>query len=70
MRIELTNEERETISRVLHMDLDHARDAVARAEMQQKRMPFDHDNMATLGRYQGWLLKTQRALVAIFRDIS
>jgi hypothetical protein len=70
MRIELTAEERETISRVLHMDLDHARDAVARAEMQQKRTPFDHDNNAALERYQEWLLKTQRALVAIFRDIS
>lgn len=69
MIIKLTDEERETISRVLHMDLDHARDAVARAEMQQKRMPFDHDNNTALERYQEWLLKTQRALVAIFRDI-
>lgn len=70
MKIELNSEERETISKVLHMDLDHARDAIARAEMQQKRMPFDHDNNSALERYREWLLKTQRALVAIFQDIS
>jgi hypothetical protein len=65
MKITVNDQQLQTIRRVLEMDLGHARDAVARAEMQQARMPFDHDNSDALDRYRNWKLSTEQALWAV-----
>jgi hypothetical protein len=60
----LTEEIRTTITHVLQNDLLNAQDNVARAKMQQKRMPFDHDNNDALVRYEEWARKSAAALNA------
>lgn len=51
-----------TLQKVLRNDLSNAVDNVLRAEAQQKRMPFDHDNNDALERYKKWRDDTTEAL--------
>ena len=58
----MTREIKEHIIRCVQIDLDNAKDNLARAEMQQKRMPYDHDNNNALVRYQDWV---RRGVIAL-----
>lgn len=53
---------KETILKVLSDSLGTARDAIVRAEMQLKRMPFDHDTRDALERYKVWEAETVAAI--------
>lgn len=53
---------KETILKVLNDSLGNAQDAIARAEMQLKRMPFDHDTRDALERYKVWETETLAAI--------
>jgi hypothetical protein len=64
----LTEEIRATIIHVLQNDLVNAQDNVARAKMQQKRMPFDHDNNNALVRCEEWERKSSAALNAALKE--
>jgi hypothetical protein len=50
------------IQKLIENDLGNARDNIARAEMQLKRMPFDHDTRDALERYRKWESEAQTAL--------
>jgi hypothetical protein len=60
----------ERILKVVKADLSHAEDNVARARMQQKRMPFDHDNNDALVRYEAWELQSRKAVAFVSELIS
>ncbi len=62
MRVRERERIRERIIQCLKNDLLNAQDNVARAEMQQKRMPFDRDNNDALAMYRVWAEETQLAI--------
>lgn len=53
------------IIKLLESDLVNARDNLYRASMQQKRMPFDHDNNDFLEKYKKWADQSLRALESL-----
>jgi hypothetical protein len=52
----------ETILKVLEQSLSNAQDAIARAEMQFRRMFYDHDTRNALEKYREWEFNTKRAI--------
>jgi len=54
---------RETIKDLLQHSLDHAEDAINRAQYQLTRMPFDHDTRDALEDvYKPWRERTKEAI--------
>ena len=53
---------RDVIRKLLDTSLSNARDAIARAEQQLRRMPFDHDTRDALERYKDWEYETEIAI--------
>jgi len=53
---------RDVIRKLLDTSLSNARDAIARAEQQLRRMPFDHDTRDALERYKDWEYETETAI--------
>ena len=53
---------RDVIRELLDNSLSNARDAIARAEQQLRRMPFDHDTRDALERYKDWEYETKTAI--------
>lgn len=58
---------REVIRKILNDDLSLSKDSIARAELQLRRMPFDHDTRDALERYRVWESETQMALIWLDR---
>ncbi len=52
----------QTITGLLAHSLSHAQDSIARAEIQLKRMPFDHDTRSALETYKIWEQETKDAI--------
>ena len=53
---------RDVIRKLLDTSLSNARDEIARAEQQLRRMPFDHDTRDALDRYKDWEYETETAI--------
>jgi len=53
---------RDVIRKLLDTSLSNARDEIARAEQQLRRMPFDHDTRDALERYKDWEYETETAI--------
>jgi hypothetical protein len=58
---------REKIRELLDRDLSHAKDSIARAEYQLKRMPFDHDTRNALEGYRVWESEIETAIIWLNR---
>jgi hypothetical protein len=61
----MTLETKIVVLRCLSQDLTNAVDNRMRAEMQQKRMPFDHDNNNSLDRYIKWEREVMKAIIEV-----
>lgn len=62
MRMRTPKTPEETIRKLLNDSLSNARDAIARAEAQLKRMEFDHDTRDALENYRIWEKETLAAI--------
>lgn len=51
-----------TILNLLEHSIGNARDAISRAEIQLKRIPFDHDTRDSLESYKLWEQRNQEAI--------
>ncbi len=62
----MTTRTKEYLMKLVRRDVEHAVDAIRRAEMQRERMPYDHDNNNSLDQYKAW----RNEAMAAFKELE